>query len=292
MRRSRSWLLGVVALGLLLSGIAAAANRDDGSEPENPRPRVTAAAQERADFLAGLDTGECIPQGALDNDRNLLSPVTVACSRPHELEVAAAFGSGHRRFPGDAELAGEARAKCIAAIAKYVGAPFERIGADRLDLTPTSASWRAGGHRIVCLIDTPSAISQPLADAGLAAAVVTKGLIGGAELVPGDCLPSPSDPASRQVRLIACAEGHQYELYAKQELEDVSFPGQEALETRTNKFCAEAFEPYIGHPYAESSFQVVVLYPKEDNWKRGEREISCFLEFDKPSEGSAKGTRG
>lgn len=98
----------------------------------------------------------------------------------------------------------------------------------------------------------------------------------------GDCL-NISDLSEQveTVPAIDCAKPHEAEAYASTKMADAdAFPGMEAVQTQGDAFCADEFEGFVGTPYEESELLGTYMYPTEDSWKSGDREILCVVYVD------------
>lgn len=74
---------------------------------------------------------------------------------------------------------------------------------------------------------------------------------------------------------VDCAEEHDAEVFSAFDLEEGDYPGDEAVQTEAER-CLTDFEDYVGTTYEESSLAVVQLYPLEQTWEQGDREILCI----------------
>lgn len=55
------------------------------------------------------------------------------------------------------------------------------------------------------------------------------------------------------------------------------YPGDDAVRSYSLDVCLDAFEPYVGTPYGESSLDFSAVWPDENQWSGGDRRIVCFL---------------
>jgi hypothetical protein len=56
-----------------------------------------------------------------------------------------------------------------------------------------------------------------------------------------------------------------------------AYPGDDAVRSYALDVCLDAFEPYVGTPYGESSLDFNAVWPTGDQWGSGDRRIVCFL---------------
>jgi len=77
------------------------------------------------------------------------------CSTPHDLEVYFSPTLPDPVWPGKGDVANAADALCNEAFAGYVGTSVDSSDLGYDFYAPTESDWRAGKHRIACVI-TPS----------------------------------------------------------------------------------------------------------------------------------------
>jgi hypothetical protein len=101
------------------------------------------------------------------------------------------------------------------------------------------------------------------------------------DLEVGDCVELDFDADELStVPVVSCTEPHHAEVFVVADLfdEDDEFPGREAMRRRIDEQCgAEAFEDYVGTPYAESSLERSFAAPSPDSWDAGDRTVVCFV---------------
>lgn len=116
--------------------------------------------------------------------------------------------------------------------------------------------------------------SDTLADTGDEAT----GTVSAFALVDGQCLNYPSNAADGVDTLEAteCTAPHNAQVYHLSDLADGDFPGTTAVSAEADSICLEQFEPFIGRDYATSEFYISTLFPTEQSWAAGDREIVCL----------------
>ena len=96
------------------------------------------------------------------------------------------------------------------------------------------------------------------------------------ELSAGDCLNDASESGDvSTVPVVDCADPHDSEVYAVILMDDAEYPGDEAVATQAEADCRADFATFIGVPAAQSRYMFNALYPTEDSWNGGDREILC-----------------
>lgn len=118
------------------------------------------------------------------------------------------------------------------------------------------------------------------------------------DLEVGDCFSVESDELTTVV-VVACEESHEYEAFAllDHEAGDADpYPGDEAMLEYGNSACQAPFEAYVGREYETSIWYITSVFPSEETWATGDRELVCTLnQQDADSEpiavtGSAEGS--
>ncbi len=106
----------------------------------------------------------------------------------------------------------------------------------------------------------------------------------------GTCLLS-EDLESQEVdelTPIDCATSHDIEVFAKADLPDGNYPGEDAILEAGDAICEENFTTYVGTEYWESSLDFIYLYPIENSWLTGDREILCMIVSEESVTGTLK----
>lgn len=138
------------------------------------------------------------------------------------------------------------------------------------DPTPTATS-SAG----VSIGPSAPASPSPTASTGVGAGVETSVL----DLEVGDCFSVESDELVT-VAVVDCEELHEYEAFALVDHEAGELdphPGDEAMLEYGDTACQAPFGDYVGREYQASIWYITSLYPSEQTWAGGDREIVCML---------------
>ena len=123
-------------------------------------------------------------------------------------------------------------------------------------------------------------------------------LVAESSLEPGTCIVWLPPGDSALVASVACAEAHQYEVFAIVEATgpSVDYPGPQETYDLGYDGCFEQFVDYVGEPYPESPWHIKVIPPTEPEWvEEGDRAATCLLykpgpDGDVYSEGTARGS--
>ena len=106
--------------------------------------------------------------------------------------------------------------------------------------------------------------------------VVEGGEVGAFRLEVGDCLAAEAVGVVESVPVVPCAEPHASELFHSFLLADGDFPGDDAVIAQAEAGCVAEFDAFIGLAYAESVWDVTILYPTEASWiGTTDREVLC-----------------
>jgi hypothetical protein len=139
-------------------------------------------------------------------------------------------------------------------------------------------------------------LSQPSDDRqGQAVTAIT---VAAGDLVVGDCFQQPADPPDDEVvefdevEVVRCDLGHDNEAFHAFVLEDEGLPDAREIDRRIDERCIPAFEAFVGTSYMSSELDLFGLWPTEDTWADGDREVMCVLYAMDLSklEGSAEGS--
>ncbi|WP_062389535.1 septum formation family protein [Demequina iriomotensis] len=111
----------------------------------------------------------------------------------------------------------------------------------------------------------------------------------------GECVDNPvlfEEEAEQDVETLPrvdCADPHDGEVYHVEDVESDSLPADVA-ET-AEQACYEAYEGFVGIAYEDSVYYFSALYPTEDSWQLGDRQIACVItgDIDVKFEGSLAG---
>ena len=130
-----------------------------------------------------------------------------------------------------------------------------------------------------------------LARVGIIGAIVLGGwlfrdyLTGAAtDLEVGDCFDAPSYVGEvDEVPHHPCTDEHDAEVFlvADYPAQD-TWPGEDAFHAFLEGSCVPAFNEYTGLDFYTSEYDMGILYPTEEGWSEGDREVTCYaVRFDK-----------
>jgi len=107
------------------------------------------------------------------------------------------------------------------------------------------------------------------------------------QITVGDCTGPITEGDVESLQVIPCGTAHNYEAYASTDLAGTEFPGEAEVKKQANKFCTTEFRTFVGLATKDSSYDMFYLYPVEDSWASGDREVLCLVGTDK---GGIKGS--
>jgi hypothetical protein len=116
----------------------------------------------------------------------------------------------------------------------------------------------------------------------------------------GQCFATPPQKSElTDLESLPCDVSHRQEAYALLDYQQPAgvqgdaYPGDALLTNYANAACAEAFEPYVGVSYLNSSLYFTFLIPSARGWQEsGDRTVTCFITTTgEELSSSVKGTR-
>ena len=102
------------------------------------------------------------------------------------------------------------------------------------------------------------------------------GTISFADLEVGQCFQDWT-AGDTQVMAVDCSTPHDNEVYYVAELTDDDLPSENDLENRSLGLCLASFEPYVGALPDETTLDYGWLFPSDESWSEGDRDIACYL---------------
>lgn len=102
----------------------------------------------------------------------------------------------------------------------------------------------------------------------------------GSDLQPGDCFNRlDGNPEFQPPTIVSCNELHDEEVYAVGVLDDPAgapYPGDDAIVDRVAlELCDAATIDFLGAPWDVVPVDTLLLYPTEDEWVAGDRNVLC-----------------
>jgi len=96
----------------------------------------------------------------------------------------------------------------------------------------------------------------------------------------GDCLNTSGLSDTTEVEsipVVPCSEPHEDEVYYVFDSTASEYPGEDELKNEARETCIDEFADFVGLAYDESSLDYWPMYPTEQSWEQGDREILCMV---------------
>ncbi|MFT3862456.1 septum formation family protein [Micropruina sp.] len=107
------------------------------------------------------------------------------------------------------------------------------------------------------------------------------------QIALGDCTGPMKEGNVMSLQVVPCEQEHYFEAYARTDLPDGDYPGEDSVADKADWFCSDEFKTFIGVTATKSDYDMFYLYPIEDSWATGDREVMCLVGS---SKGGVKGT--
>lgn len=109
----------------------------------------------------------------------------------------------------------------------------------------------------------------------------------------GQCLHQPgASNAIEEVEVVPCDDPHDFEVFARVELPDGPYPGDDGVSDAAQPACTGRFAAYVGVEPSDSVLATGFLVPSEEGWDGGDREVVCLLYApDERLQGSMRATQ-
>lgn len=94
-----------------------------------------------------------------------------------------------------------------------------------------------------------------------------------------DQLPEGSVTGWDRSAAVDCRTDHDFEVYDVGPLSEAAspYPGGREIAAAADEQCYQAFESYVGLPYADSALDYLAVVPSETAWAAGQRNAHCLL---------------
>jgi hypothetical protein len=94
----------------------------------------------------------------------------------------------------------------------------------------------------------------------------------------GTCFDDQAEGEITSVPEVDCDEPHDNEVFALIDYTETDvYPGSDQMSEIGTNLCIDQFEAYVGLDYASSELAVFSIYPTEESWADGDRELICSL---------------
>lgn len=81
--------------------------------------------------------------------------------------------------------------------------------------------------------------------------------------------------SSEAIEIVPCSQPHDGEVVGNVEHPDGSYPGEEGLLAFGSSACRAPFAEYVGVSFDDSHLDMILLWPEQILWLKGDRTIDC-----------------
>jgi hypothetical protein len=115
--------------------------------------------------------------------------------------------------------------------------------------------------------------------------VVEAGTVGALILQLGDCLNFPGEFSEENVfrfsetKVVPCTELHDAQIVGEYLIDDGDYPGNDFFTNydETNNICWDKYDAFTDTSLNEPPHEYHLLYPSEDSWLQGDRNLQCMF---------------
>lgn len=126
------------------------------------------------------------------------------------------------------------------------------------------------------------------ADRDAAGQIVTAGEEYVMDLRLGDCVlalgleTEDVEQTQESVRVVPCEEPHIYEVFAVDPgaFSNLETPQTAVFNEQGDAYCYQSFPAFTGVSPETAQFTYTFLYPTQESWRRGDRELTCLLHYE------------
>ena len=110
--------------------------------------------------------------------------------------------------------------------------------------------------------------------------IVESGEVGAFRIQLGDCLNGATTGLIESMEGVPCSAPHDVEVYHAFNLPDGPYPGDASISQSVGDACYDAFEPFVGHDYETSIYDISSLSPTLGSWNElDDREVLCLMDM-------------
>lgn len=106
--------------------------------------------------------------------------------------------------------------------------------------------------------------------------VTREGSVSVNELRTGDCLKSVQESSMlTSVPAVRCSQMHQGEVFGEFDLSGSPYPGETEIDRKAQDECQAKLTSYASEKNLDLVEDLYYLYPRESDWRRGSRTVTC-----------------
>ena len=144
------------------------------------------------------------------------------------------------------------------------------------------------GAWIVVFVVVVVVVLATRADRDNAGQITAGGSVSATALREGDCVNDLKDTTSLlSLPAVPCNQAHEGEVFAVFDLPAGPYPGQSGVDDAVNTECSGRLAGYSTTAAADPGVGLFSVYPLEQNWKAGDRQVVCIAA---PFSGTASGS--
>ena len=106
--------------------------------------------------------------------------------------------------------------------------------------------------------------------------ITSGGSVSATALQTGDCVNDLKDTTSLlSLPAVPCTQAHEGEVFAVFDLPAGPYPGADAVDRQATSQCSDRITAYSPTAGTDGTYNLFLVYPREQDWAGGDREIAC-----------------
>jgi Domain of unknown function (DUF4190)/Septum formation len=106
--------------------------------------------------------------------------------------------------------------------------------------------------------------------------ITSGGSVSATALQAGDCVNNLKDTTSLlSLPAVPCSQPHEGEVFAVFDLPAGPYPGADAVNKQASTQCSDRITAYSPTAGTDGTYDLFLVYPRQQDWARGDREIAC-----------------
>lgn len=115
------------------------------------------------------------------------------------------------------------------------------------------------------------------ADRDASGEITDAGTVSVQSLEPGDCVNGLKEGKEvLSLPALPCTDPHEAEVFARFELTESTWPGDEAVFAQAEQGCQDRIAGYSPTAADDESLELIYLHPTQTSWRRGDHAVICF----------------
>ena len=92
----------------------------------------------------------------------------------------------------------------------------------------------------------------------------------------GECFQFAPNEDSDDIS-VDCNQPHDGEYFHIFDFAGTNIPSDDEFDEESDEICGLIFEHYVGKPVADSTLDYGWIFPSDESWSEGDRDIACYL---------------